>query len=98
LPASTLLPYTPLFRSGYDVRVNANLNRMLTTSFTGRDNYMRPLPELMGDAEAMKNFGDTVVLWDAHTRQPLQVFKVPGAPLEVRSEEHTSELQSRENL
>lgn len=69
---------------GYDVRVNANLNRMLTTSFTGRNNYMRPLPELMADAEAMKQFGNTVVLWDAHTRKPLQVFEVPGAPLEVR--------------
>jgi selenium-binding protein 1 len=69
---------------GYDVRVNANLNRMLTSSFTGRTNYMRPLPELIADAEAMKRFGDTVVLWDAHTRQPLQTFTVPGAPLEIR--------------
>jgi selenium-binding protein 1 len=69
---------------GYDLRVNANLNRMLTSSFTGRDNYMRPLPELLGDAEAMKNFGNTVVLWDAHTRRPLQTFSVPGAPLEIR--------------
>lgn len=69
---------------GYDLRVNANLNRMLTSSFTGRDNYMRPLPELLGDAEAMKHFGNTVVLWDAHTRRPLQTFSVPGAPLEIR--------------
>jgi selenium-binding protein 1 len=69
---------------GYDVRVNANLNRMLTSSFTGRTNYMRPLPELIADAEAMKHFGNTVVLWDAHTRKPLQTFAVPGAPLEIR--------------
>jgi selenium-binding protein 1 len=69
---------------GYDVRVNANLNRMLTSSFTGRTNYMRPLGELIADAEAMKQFGNTVVLWDAHTRQPLQTFTVPGAPLEIR--------------
>jgi selenium-binding protein 1 len=69
---------------GYDLRVNANLNRMLTSSFTGRDNYMRPLPELIGDAEAMKRFGNTVVVWDAHTRQPLQTLAVPGAPLEIR--------------
>jgi selenium-binding protein 1 len=32
---------------GYDVRVNPNLNRMLTSSFTGKKNYMRPLGELM---------------------------------------------------
>jgi selenium-binding protein 1 len=69
---------------GYDLRINANLNRMLTSSFTGRDNYMRPLPELMGDAEAMKRFGNEVVVWDAHTRKPLQVLSVPGAPLEIR--------------
>lgn len=69
---------------GYDVRVNANPNRMLTSSFTGRTNYMRPLPEPIADAEAMKRFGDTLVLWDAHTRQPLQTFAVPGAPLEIR--------------
>jgi selenium-binding protein 1 len=69
---------------GYDARVNARLNRMLTSSFTGRNNYMRDLRELMGDAEAMKNFGNTMVVWDHHARQPLQVLDVPGAPLEIR--------------
>jgi selenium-binding protein 1 len=69
---------------GYDVRVNANLNRMLTSSFTGRANYMRPLPELLGDAEAMKRFGNTMIVWDYHARRPLQVLQVPGAPLEIR--------------
>lgn len=69
---------------GYDLRVNADLNRMLTSSFTGRNNYMRPLSELIGDAEAMKRFGNTTVVWDAHTRKPLQTLAVPGAPLEIR--------------
>jgi selenium-binding protein 1 len=69
---------------GYDVRVNANLNRMLTSSFTGRANYMRPLGELLGDAEAMKRFGNTMIVWDYHARKPLQVLQVPGAPLEIR--------------
>jgi selenium-binding protein 1 len=69
---------------GYDARVNAHLNRMLTSSFTGHRNYMRPLAELMGDAEAMKDFGNEVVVWDYHARKPLQVLKVPGAPLEIR--------------
>ena len=45
---------------------------------------MRKLPELMADAEAMKNFGDTMVVWDYHARKPLQTLKVPGAPLEIR--------------
>jgi selenium-binding protein 1 len=69
---------------GYDVRVNADLNRMLTSSFTGRRNYMRKLPELIGDAQAMQNFGNTVVVWDFHARKPLQTLAVPGAPLEIR--------------
>ncbi|MGB4781398.1 selenium-binding protein SBP56-related protein, partial [Candidatus Methylomirabilis sp.] len=47
---------------GYDVRVNINLNRMLTSSFTGKKNFMRPLGELVKDAEAMKEFGDAVVV------------------------------------
>jgi selenium-binding protein 1 len=69
---------------GYDARIKAELNRMLTSSFTGHANYMRALPELMGDDEAMNNFGSSMVVWDYHTRKPLQVLDVPGAPLEVR--------------
>jgi selenium-binding protein 1 len=57
---------------------------MLTSSFTGHKNYMRNLGEVIKDPEAMKNFGNTMVLWDAHSRKPLQIFEVPGAPLEVR--------------
>jgi selenium-binding protein 1 len=69
---------------GYDSRVNANLNRMLTTSFTGKNNYMAALPKLMKDPVAMENFGNTMVVWDYHAMKPLQVLEVPGAPLEVR--------------
>jgi selenium-binding protein 1 len=69
---------------GYDLRINANLNRMLSSSFTGHKNYMRKLPELLNDAEAMKHFGSTMVVWDFHTRKPLQTLSVPGAPLEIR--------------
>lgn len=69
---------------GYDVRVNINLNRMITSSFAGKKNYMRPVGELLKDAEAMKQFGDSVVIWDFHARKPLQILRVPGAPLELR--------------
>jgi selenium-binding protein 1 len=69
---------------GYDARVKPELNRMLTSSFTGHTNYMRKLGELLGDAEAMKNFGNTMVVWDFHARKPLQTLSVPGAPLEIR--------------
>jgi selenium-binding protein 1 len=69
---------------GYDVRISARLNRMLTSSFTGKQNYMRDLRELIADPDAMKNFGNTVVVWDYHARKPLQILEVPGAPLEIR--------------
>ncbi len=69
---------------GYDARVLPRKNVMLTSSFTGRDNYMRPFGELAKDQEAMKNFGQTMVLWDFHARKPKKVFHVPGVPLEVR--------------
>lgn len=69
---------------GYDLRIQPHLNRMLSSSFAGHRNYMRRLPELMGDAEAMKQFGHTMVVWDFHARKPLQVLEVPGAPLEIR--------------
>ena len=69
---------------GYDVRVQPRLNRMLTSSFTGRTNYMTELGKLIGDAEAMKHFGNTMVVWDFHARKPIQTLQVPGAPLEIR--------------
>jgi len=69
---------------GYDVRVQPRLNRMLTSSFTGWDNYMRDFGSLVADAEAMKHFGSTMVVWDFHARKPIQTLAVPGAPLEIR--------------
>jgi selenium-binding protein 1 len=69
---------------GYDARVLPRKNALLTSSFTGWNNYMRDLGELMADAEAMKHFGSTMVMWDFHARQPKKVFAVPGAPLEIR--------------
>jgi selenium-binding protein 1 len=69
---------------GYDARVLPRKNVMLTSSFTGWSNYMMDFGQMLQDQEAMKRFGQTVVLWDFHARQPKKVFNVPGAPLEVR--------------
>ncbi|HSS63195.1 MAG TPA: selenium-binding protein SBP56-related protein, partial [Gammaproteobacteria bacterium] len=69
---------------GYDVRVLPRRNVMITSSFTGWNNYMANLGKLMGDEAAMKRFGNTVVVWNLHTRKPRKVFDVPGAPLEIR--------------
>ncbi len=69
---------------GYDARVLPRKNILLTTSFTGWKNYMRDFGDLVKDADAMKQFGSTIVVWDFHARQPKKVFQVPGAPLEIR--------------
>jgi selenium-binding protein 1 len=69
---------------GYDARALPRLNALITSSFTGHANYMRKLPELMADPDAMKRFGNTVVVWNLHARKPVQVLEVPGAPLEIR--------------
>jgi methanethiol oxidase len=69
---------------GYDLAVNAKKNVLLTSSFTGYANYMRPIGELINDKEAMKRFGNTMVMWNLKTMQPQKVFNVPGAPLEIR--------------
>jgi selenium-binding protein 1 len=68
----------------YDARVLPRKNVLLTTSFTGWGNYTREFGDLVKDAEAMKHFGNSMVLWNFHTRQPTKVFNVPGAPLEIR--------------
>ena len=69
---------------GYDLRVLPRRNVMVTSSFTGWNNYMMDLGKMMADPEAMKRFGNTAVVWDLHTRKPKKIFDVPGAPLEVR--------------
>jgi methanethiol oxidase len=68
----------------YDARVLPRKNVLLSSSFTGWKNYTREFGDLVKDAEAMKQFGNSMVLWDFHTRQPKKVFQVPGAPLEIR--------------
>jgi methanethiol oxidase len=69
---------------GYDIGINPAKNVMLTSSFTGWNNYMMDLGKLIKDAEAMKNFGSTMALWDLKAMKPQKIFTVPGAPLEIR--------------
>ncbi len=69
---------------GYDVRVLPRRNAMFTSSFTGWSNYMMDFGKMLADPEAMKHFGNTVVQWNLHTRQPKKILDVPGAPLEIR--------------
>jgi selenium-binding protein 1 len=69
---------------GYDIAINPQKNVLLTSSFSGRANYMRDLGELIKDPEAMKHFGNTMVVWDLKAMKPKKVLAVPGAPLEIR--------------
>ena len=69
---------------GYDLAVNPTKNVLLTSSFTGHANYMRPLGELIKDDAAMKRFGNTMVAWDLKAMKPKTIMQVPGAPLEIR--------------
>ncbi len=69
---------------GYDIAINPAKNIMLTSSFTGWNNYMMDLGKLVKDGEAMKHFGSTMVAWDVKAMKPQKVFNVPGAPLEIR--------------
>jgi selenium-binding protein 1 len=69
---------------GYDLAVNPRKNVLLTSSFTGYDNYMRPLGDVVKDPEAMKRFGNTMVVWDLKAMKPKKILAVPGTPLEIR--------------
>jgi len=69
---------------GYDLAVNPRKNVLLTSSFTGYDNYMRPLGDVVKDPEAMKRFGSTMVVWDLKAMKARKILAVPGAPLEIR--------------
>src|SRR5690606_41177176 len=87
---STLFPYTTLFRS-----------QVLADTYV-RD-YVPQIvrPEMMERVRAHRERGDTVVMVSASPSIYLQPWaKAQGMAqvLATRSEEHTSELQSRENL
>ena len=69
---------------GYDIRAFPRRNVMVSSSFTGWNNYMMNMGAMMASPEAMAQFGNTVVIWDLHARMPKKILDVPGAPLEIR--------------
>ena len=69
---------------GYDLAINPRKNVLLTSSFTGWNNYMMDMGKMVKDGEAMKRFGNTMVAWDLKAMKPKKIFSVPGAPLEIR--------------
>src|SRR5690606_42124668 len=83
-PRSTLFPYTTLFRSEHVLRLalDQRLRGQHVLHFGGADAVRQRTESTVGG-------GVTVAAHDGHAWQ--------GEAL-LRSEEHTSELQSRENL
>lgn len=64
---------------GYDVAVKPERNRMITSSFTAKRNYGKPMAQM-----DLKDFGNQLVVWDFKTRQPIQIGTAGATPLEVR--------------
>src|SRR3712207_7090203 len=92
-PRSTLFPYTTLFRSGLELD-DAQLGAALVAHDLGLDLDLRQVVAV----------GHDVVLLVAAVEQRLErdgVALARGEPFDqqpLRSEEHTSELQSRQYL
>jgi selenium-binding protein 1 len=64
---------------GYDVAINPNLNRMITSSFTMPTNYRKAMAKM-----DLKQFGDKLLVWDFRKRKVLQTLTTAAAPLECR--------------
>src|SRR3712207_8230168 len=82
-PRSTLFPYTTLFRSAGTFKVKPQG----TNSYCLRIGYNRVVLRGAGTTQ-------TFLFCDSYTMRSKQIVRVEGA----RSEEHTSELQSRQYL
>src|SRR5207249_8156789 len=98
-PRSTLFPYTTLFRSEYD-----HLHTMAT--WKEQERAMELIKEAMDHQlageldEAVRLYKESIALYptaDAHTYLGW-TYSFQGRIDEARSEEHTSELQSRFDL
>src|SRR5207302_5633073 len=87
---STLFPYTTLFRSDF---VGLQRNRMIELDRWSRP-FVRPLVHRFNHCLGPKRYfaGQQLVKDDAHGKNVSTDIGL------FRSEEHTSELQSRENL
>src|SRR5690606_40415001 len=87
-PPRPLLPYTTLFRSPFcAARGNDRLRAAVTAANSGtRSENPGMRPSLAGSSRVRQ------------VHRVRGATRRPGAPWGRRSEEHTSELQSRENL
>src|SRR3712207_9334847 len=93
-PRSTLFPYTTLFRSEDEVRRAGDRHRVAALAERGaeaREELVEPVAHLELAAVAARLVG-------RHLLEAVDEIDGPGEVAEERSEEHTSELQSRQYL
>src|SRR5690606_40545244 len=96
--SSTLLPYTTLFRSISQIRKCRPATRWSScTSWEAVDEHGNDGCAGGGGSGAARHRGTRVPL-PAHPRHGQVSHERGDGPRDRRSEEHTSELQSRENL
>src|SRR5690606_41999387 len=95
LPRSTLFPYTTLFRSGLGMGTPIDFSGVMTAPWVGLPKFSAPVFEL----HAMSVIVPVAIILVAENLGHIKaVSAMTGRNLDARSEEHTSELQSRENL
>ncbi len=63
----------------YDVAIKADLNRMVTSSFTPLRNYRKPFARMDPN-----DFGNKLLIWDYRQRKVLEELTTGTAPLECR--------------
>src|SRR5207302_10538224 len=93
-PLSTLFPYTTLFRSYYAVSDTLSVFNQTPTHNKGDNFYNSPPGGQVTDTKG----GYTVTVTAPTGFNNKQVQVDVSTQASARSEEHTSELQSRENL
>src|SRR5207253_10569402 len=89
-PRSTLFPYTTLFRSSHDGMTTCSLLPIINSCY--------PQVSWWPDTERHPDIGGTSVPQALRSRGYRSVFVTSGDLNWARSEEHTSELQSRGHL
>lgn len=73
------IPFPGKSAYGYDLAIQPKINRMVTSSFTYRNNFEKPLKKM-----DFKKFGSHILLWDFRKRKVLAKLKTGMAPLECR--------------
>src|SRR5205814_10379268 len=89
----TLFPYTTLFRSCCSTKMSATCCAFISVHVSQRDRN-----HFVGRGDTGQNFAHTVFAQRAHAQRARALPQHQGRAPVVRSEEHTSELQSLRHL